>query len=90
MKINNFKKIEEEDEQRYAETLQGQGQAGIWGTLGVYKFVGQLVEIYVPRAVDVLISATGGRPAPKNRPPGDGPGEDGIPGSPSTPGSGRI
>ncbi len=89
MKINNFKKIQEEDEQRYAGSFLDIGRAGIWGTLGVYKFVGQLVEVYVPRAVDVLICAAGARSSHKNRPP-DAPGEDGIPGGPAAPDSGRA
>lgn len=88
MKINNFKKIQEEDEQKFLGAKQDNGRTGIWGTLGVYKFVGQLVEVYLPKAVDVLISATGAPPS--RRAPGDGPEQNAGPGGPSSPGNGRA
>lgn len=87
MKINNFKTILEEDEQQYAEERSEKDRAGIWGMLGAYKFVGQLVEMYVPRAIEVLISAVGGTPA---RPPHEPPDTDrSEPGGPSSPGAER-
>lgn len=88
MKINNFKTIQEEDEQKFLGARQDNSRAGIWGTLGVYKFVGQLVDVYLPKAVDVLISATGA-PASR-RAPGDGPEHSAGPGGPSSPGNGRA
>lgn len=88
MKINNFKKIQQEDEAKFLGAKQTNGRAGIWGALGLYKFVGQLVEVYLPKAVDVLISASG---APTSRQaPGDGPEHNAGPGGPSSPGNGRA
>jgi hypothetical protein len=88
MKINNFKKIQEEDEQKFLGAKQDSGRTSIWGTLGIYKFVGQLVEVYLPKAVDVIISAAG---APASRQAlGDGPEQNAGPEGPSSPGNGRA
>ncbi len=88
MKINNFKKILEEDEQYYALHWQEKGREGIRSALEFYKFLGQLVEVYVPRAVDVLLSVTDAGQPPQHQPPDVAP--DGkSPGEPSAPGSGR-
>lgn len=87
MKTNNFKTIIEEDEQQYARERSEKNRAGIWGMLGAYKFVGQLVEMYVPRAIEVLISAVGGT---AEQPPHEPPDNDrSEPGGPSSPNTGR-
>ncbi len=86
MKTNNFKTILEEDEQYYALHWQEQGRAGLRSALEVYKFIGRIVEVYVPRAVDVLLSATdAGHPADIRRRPPDAPADDKAPGGPSAP-----
>lgn len=87
MKTNNFKTILEEDEQQYTDERRDKDRAGIWGMLGAYKFVGQLVEMFVPRAIEVLISVVGG---PADRPPHEPPDNDqSKPGGPSSPDAGR-
>lgn len=88
MKINNFKKILEEDEQKFLGARQDSCRKSIWGALGVYKFVGQLMDMYVPKAVDVLISATNANSS--KAAPSDGPEQNAGPGGPSSPGNGRI
>jgi hypothetical protein len=86
MKTNNFKTILEEDEQQYTQERRDKNRAGIWGMLGAYKFVGQLVEMYLPRAFEVLISAVGGN---ADRPPSEPKDDRSEPGGPSAPDSRR-
>ncbi len=50
----------EEDEARYEEHFERHIKAGLTGTLGFLRFVGQLVDMYVPRAVDTFIITAGG------------------------------
>ena len=59
--VNNFKKIEEEDEARFADRASNL-QDSLWQTLGVFKFMGEVVDIFLPKVFDVLIAAAGGRP----------------------------
>ncbi len=58
--MNNFKRMQEEDEARYEESHERRVKSGVVGTLGFLRFVGQLVDIYLPRVVDVFIVTAGG------------------------------
>jgi len=58
--MNNFKRMQEEDETRYEESHERRVKSGVVGTLGFLRFVGQLVDIYLPRVVDVFIATAGG------------------------------
>lgn len=91
MKINNFKTIQEEDERYYARQWQEKGRAALQNTLSFYKFLGQIAEVYVPRAVEVLLFATnaGQAPAGRHRSP-DMPNDGKGPGNPSAPSDGRL
>ncbi len=91
MKVNNFKTIQEEDERYYAQQWHEKGRAALQNTLSFYKFLGQIAEVYVPRAVEVLLSATdaGQKPAGRHRSP-DMPDHDKGPGGPSAPSDGRL
>lgn len=52
--------MQEEDERHYGESQERRVKSGVMGTLGFLRFVGQLVDIYVPRVVDMFIATTGG------------------------------
>ncbi len=57
--MNNFQRLFEEDEELYKnhhETIR----QNLMGTLGVFRFVGQIVEVYLPRVADMIISFSGG------------------------------
>ncbi len=58
--MNNFKRLQEEDEARYDESQERRVKSGVMGTLSFLRFVGQLVDIYVPRVVDLFIASSGG------------------------------
>jgi len=58
--MNNFKRMQEEDEMRYGELEEKRVKSGIMGTLGFLRFVGQLVDIYLPRVVDMFVATAGG------------------------------
>lgn len=55
--------MQEEDEARYQESHERRVKSGVVGTLGFLRFVGQLVDIYLPRVVDVFIATAGGNVA---------------------------
>lgn len=78
--MNNFQRIFEEDEELYKnhhETIR----QNLMGTLGVFRFVGQIVEVYLPRVADMIVSFSGGNATS----------EDPHPQSPdSTPGPSEI
>jgi hypothetical protein len=60
--VNNFKKIQEEDEAKYQQHPHlKKVQSGLWQTLGIFKFIGYLVEVYIPRVVDLFVVAVGGQ-----------------------------
>lgn len=57
---NNFKKLMEEDEADFAER-SARVQNSLWQTLGVFKLMGEVVDIFLPKVFDVLIAAAGGK-----------------------------
>lgn len=61
MQINNFKKLQEEEEQIYLERHEKKVRAGLLSSLGVFRFVGQVVDMYLPKVFDLLILAMGGK-----------------------------
>ncbi|MCB0608740.1 MAG: hypothetical protein H6562_02515 [Lewinellaceae bacterium] len=76
--MNNFQRLFEEDGDRYKnhhETIR----QNLLGTLGVFRFVGQIVEVYIPRVADMIVSFSGGNapedtplPPPHHEPPSSG------------------
>ncbi len=61
MANNNFKAIWKEDIDRIGdEQVEGINQS-IWGNLGIYRLVGDLMDIYLSKTVDIfLLSAMTG------------------------------
>ncbi|GJM33244.1 MAG: hypothetical protein DHS20C18_22450 [Saprospiraceae bacterium] len=59
--MNNFQRLQEEQEEEfYNEARHDQLRSGLHQTLGTFRFIGQVIDIYLPRVVDMLIVATGG------------------------------
>ncbi len=78
MQINNFKKLQEEEEKIYIERHEERVRTGLLSSLGVFRFVGQVVDMYLPKVFDLLVLAMGGRsqePPPRTRttPPSQAP-----------------
>lgn len=61
MQINNFKKLQEEEEKIYLERHEEKVRTGLLSSLGVFRFVGQVVDMYLPKVFDLLVLAMGGR-----------------------------
>lgn len=60
MRVNNFKQMGEEDEGDYYPNLSSQVQANVESTLGIFRFFGQVVEVFLPKVVDTIIVMSGG------------------------------
>ena len=76
--MNNFQELFEEEERNAQDSNKLRGiQSDVWQTLGVFKFVGQIVEVYVPKVISMFIIASGGDArGDGNQPPSSGPGVD--------------
>ncbi|MDX1940484.1 MAG: hypothetical protein SFU99_08025 [Saprospiraceae bacterium] len=61
MQINNFKRLQEEEEIVYREQHDEKVRAGLLSSLGMFRFVGQVVDMYLPKLFDLLIMAAGGK-----------------------------
>jgi len=78
--MNNFQQLEEEQARQYDTTRRQSVQNNLMGTIGVFKFIGQIVDVYLPAMIDVLISAAGGNSSGRRggsssglaRPPSEG------------------
>lgn len=65
MRVNNFKKLMEEDEEAHYPNLSSQIQTNVENTLGIFRFFGQIVEVFLPKVVDTFIAMSGGDPTEK-------------------------
>ncbi len=58
--MNNFQQLEDEQARQYDTTRRQSVHNNLMGTIGVFKFIGQIVDVYLPAMIDVLVSAAGG------------------------------
>lgn len=93
--MNNFERLQEEHARQFEGLKKRKVQQSLLQTFGIFKFVGQLIDVYLPAMVDVLVSSMGGKmdgadndkkPVSRNLPPSlgdDHPGKTGpeLPGS---------
>ncbi len=61
MSINNFKRLQEEEEQLYKERYDARVKSGILQSLSFFRFIGYMMDMYVPKVFDLFVSASGGR-----------------------------
>ena len=94
--MNNFQRLQEEHARQFEGLKKRRVQQSILQTFGIFKFVGQLIDVYLPAMMGVIVSSMGGKiddddnkgkPVSKNLPPSlgdDHPGKTGPepPGSP--------
>lgn len=64
---NNFKLLEQEDEERYKPTID-QIKSDLNGSMDLFRFIGQIIEIYVPRFFDMMVVTSGGGKLRTNAP----------------------
>ncbi|MEZ4994036.1 MAG: hypothetical protein R2824_26660 [Saprospiraceae bacterium] len=74
---NNFQRLLMEDEERYKPEID-QLKKDLNGSMDLFRFIGNIVEIYVPRFFDMMVVTSGGGRVKKRMP------HDHVP-----PGSGR-
>lgn len=73
MLMNNFDDIFDDPKYDYNPDINREVKKNIWQTLGTYRFVGQIVDVYLPAMVNVLVSFVGGKEAPpSDEPPSAG------------------
>jgi len=56
--LNNFEQLLEEEALRFDFQKHQQAKENVMNTLDSYKLIGQLVTVFVPDMVNVLIAAT--------------------------------
>lgn len=61
METNNFQKLMQEEEENYQRLQEDRVHSKVWGTLSLFRLVGDLVDVFVPRVVDVFVMVAGGR-----------------------------
>ena len=54
--MDNFRKIEEENEEAFRNKSR-KVHANVWGTLGFFRFVGDVLDVYVSRVFDVFLAS---------------------------------
>lgn len=70
--MNNFQRLQQEDEERYKPEID-QIKSDLNGSMDLFRFIGNIVEIYVPRFFDMMVVTSGGGKvkinAPHEQPP---------------------
>lgn len=59
--MNNFQKLQEQQEEHYY-TSEGANnlKKDVMGTLTTFRFIGDVIDVYLPRVVDMFIAISGG------------------------------
>ncbi len=71
---NSFKKLEEEQIKEYFEDnpdIEPRIEMGVTNNVRLFGFVGNILELYLPRVLDLFISLVGGK-KDDEQPPGAG------------------
>lgn len=94
---NNFKKLQEEDERIFGAQHDEHIRSSLWGSLSFFRFIGHLVDMFIPKVFDYFISTAKGNTSSSSRrmpePPSQGPSTkigDVSPGSPDDGESPRV
>lgn len=71
-----------EEEERRTPPPPPHIKSNLGGTMKIYRFIGQVVELYLPRVMDLFVLLSGGEQdeSSKRRDPGSGKGVPGAPG----------
>jgi hypothetical protein len=59
--MNNFDNLFEGNEYDFDPEKHRQIKERVWQTLGTYRLVGQIVDVYLPAMVNVLVEFAGGK-----------------------------
>lgn len=66
MKLNNFKALEQESEDRFEEKSDSI-KNNVNHSLGLVKMIGNMFELFVPKIFSVFTYMTGGSPSNNNQ-----------------------
>ena len=58
--MNNFTELGKEHEDRFNRERKETVRAGIWSTLGTFRYVGDIFDVYVPKFIRFLVGLSGG------------------------------
>ena len=58
--MNNFQKLQQENEEQYYTEHGSDLRDNLLGTFSTYRFIGDIIDVYVPRVVDLFIAIAGG------------------------------
>lgn len=59
--MNNFQKLQEQQEEKYYSSKEGEDlKKDLMGTLSTFRFIGSVIDVYLPRVVDMFIAIAGG------------------------------
>ena len=73
---NNFKELEKEQLTQYPHSAP-EIENNVKGSMRFFQFMGDIVELYLPRVFDLFISMVGGERAPDNDVEGGDSSDDG-------------
>ncbi len=78
MQINNFKRLQEEEEENYRRRHNDKVLRDLLSSLSTFRLVGQMVEMYLPKIFELFVVAMGGRvqndaPYSRSTPPSQAP-----------------
>ncbi len=73
MRTNNFKRLEEEEFNNMPEP-PAEIQNNIVGQVNIFRFIGDIIDLYLPKVVDLFVQMSGGdSPSATRSPDQDGP-----------------
>lgn len=59
MRVNNFKELEKEEMKNLDPSLK-RIKSSVNSNLGIFQFIGDMVEMFLPKLAKILVNLTGG------------------------------
>lgn len=59
--MNNFQRLQQLQEEKFLLRAQDPLRDNLFNSLRTFRFIGQVVDLYLPRVVDVIVSASSGQ-----------------------------
>ena len=62
MGVNNFKELEKEQVEQFSQIQKEKVKSSIDSSVGMFRFIGDIFELYLPKVVDMFVRMSGGGP----------------------------